>query len=231
MAILRSLEVAMKRNLSCLRKNFYLTLKLGIASFLCSVFIVGCTQPRTLFSSAPLTPLVNARYTSDNAVKTLKKSISPESNDYIVGRHLYNRASSRVNGLLTQIIISVEANSSITNTKIFKDEIVAAVGDAVAFQNFVEEKTRPKELFDGGILKPIDVGAILPEIINAIAKFSEAARAADAKQRAIMVCEMKSLLLPPFDEVNEKATYPNPQCSQLIEKLVLPPNPTDTPAK
>jgi hypothetical protein len=215
----------MKRNLSSSRDNYF-KIKLGLAGFLCSVFLIGCTQPGTLFNSAPLTPLVNARYTSDNAVKTLKKSISSESNDYIVGRNLYNRASSRVNGLLTQIIISVEANSSITNTKIFKDEIAAAVGDSVTFQNYVEEKTRPLGIADEGILKPIDIGVLLPEIIKGIANFSEAARAADAKQRAVMVCEIKSLLLPTFDEVNEKATYPNPQCSQLTEKLVLPSNPT-----
>jgi hypothetical protein len=66
---------------------------------------------------------------------------------------------------------------------------------------------------------------VLPQIIQGIANFSEKARAADAKQRAVMVCEIKSLLLPTFDEVNEKATYPKPECSTLIEKLVLPSNP------
>ncbi|MEO1376173.1 MAG: hypothetical protein AAFW70_18040, partial [Cyanobacteria bacterium J06635_10] len=157
---------------------------------------------------------------------------------YIEGRHRYNRAASRINGLITQIIISIQAKSKITNTKLFQDQVIEAFRDSTKFQNYVETISKPSDTKGGvgtaivDVLEKISPDNLINKLIPEISKAATAARKANSQQRAIIVCELKSLLLPDFDDVeannveaNKLNRYPDDKCAKLIEKKDFTPEP------
>ena len=201
-------------------------IKSSLSVILCLLVSTGCKRS-TIFNTGPLTPLINSRYSSNNSLKTLiklNKDNRIEYQQYMEGRHSYNRVSSRINGLITQIIISIQANSKITDNQLFKDQIIAALKDSNEFQKYVEAISKPSntrggnvEFFNAIPLNPIDVNKLVEQISEA----TKAARKANSQQRAIIVCELKSLLLPDFDEVeagDNLEKYPDSECAKLIEK-------------
>ncbi|MEM9926026.1 MAG: hypothetical protein AAF915_20120 [Cyanobacteria bacterium P01_D01_bin.50] len=222
-------------------KNIYSgIIKSSISALIFLLIITGCRQNATIFNTGPLTPLINSRYSSNNSVKTLIKLNKDNRIDYqkyIEGRHSYNRAASRINGLITQIIISIQANSKITDNQLFKDQIIAAFKDSNEFQKYVEAVSKPSntrggsvELFKAIPFNPIDVNKLVEQISEA----TKAARKANSQQKAIIVCELKSLLLPDFDEVEAGSNlkkYPNDECAKLIKnKDFTPDNNSNTPS-
>lgn len=226
-------------------------IKSSLSILLCLAVTTGCRQNATIFNTGPLTPLINSRYSSNNSVKTLiklKKDNRIDYQQYMEGRHRYNRAASKINGLITQIIISIQANSQITDNKLFKDQIIAAFADSAKFQTYVETVTISSNTRGGGvgeILEKINPNTLISTIMTEISATTKAARKANSQQKAIIVCELKSLLLPDFDEVEaggEFKQYPNDECAKLIKSKdfapepvsptpTLPKRPTGTPTR
>ncbi|MEO1431164.1 MAG: hypothetical protein AAFV71_19300 [Cyanobacteria bacterium J06633_8] len=195
-------------------------------SILLCLLNIGCRKSGTILNTAPLTPLINSRYSSRNAVQTLiklKQDNRIDYQQYIEGRHRYNRAASRVNGLITQIIISIQANSQITDNEPFKKQIIEAFADSAKFQTYVETISTPSNTRGGGIadvLEKLNPNKLIPNIISEISTATKAARKANAQQKGIIICELKSLLLPDFDAVetgDNLRKYPDDECARLIE--------------
>ncbi|MEM7717337.1 MAG: hypothetical protein AAF349_27970 [Cyanobacteria bacterium P01_A01_bin.68] len=233
----------MRNNCNRPKKIYSRIIKSSLSILLCLAVSTGCRQNATIFNTGPLTPLINSRYSSNNSVKTLiklKKDNRIDYQQYMEGRHRYNRAASKINGLITQIIISIQANSRITDNKLFKDQIIAAFADSAKFQTYVETVSISSNTRGGGVgdvLEKINPNKLIPTIITEISAATKAARKANSQQKAIIVCELKSLLLPDFDEVeagSELKKYPNDECAKLIKSKDFAPeavSPTPTPSQ
>ena len=103
----------------------------------------------------------------------LKKDNRIDYQQYMEGRHRYNRAASKINGLITQIIISIQANSQITDNKLFKDQIIGAFADSAKFQTYVETVSKPSYRRPSNtrgviedVLKTINLNDLSPKIIT-----------------------------------------------------------------
>jgi hypothetical protein len=194
-----------------------------LAAFL-STALVGCGKPGTLFNTSPLGPLMVARHTTDNAVRSLKKlQCEKVTQNCIDGRLRYNRAASSVNAVLSHLIIAIEVNSDIVDEPGFRTQIESSLRDSLELQKFLENVSNPSET--GEILKldPININTLLPALLQSIAGFVKEARQADARQRVTTVCELKSLVLPAFDEI-EKSTFPKDCEKSLLEPLTPAPS-------
>jgi hypothetical protein len=204
---------------------------LGIAG---SLFVTSCGQIDAILDTSALTPLFKARHTTDNTVRVLRDIycqpysgaseliLADRSLTCIRGRLLYNRAASSVNAVLTQLIFAIEANANLVNNKAFQQELKQSVQDALAFQKFVEE-TAVKPSGQVQSFRPINPDEILEFLFENVLAFLAAARKADTKRRAVIACELKSLVLKPFEEVDQ-STYPDPECAVLMNHDILRPN-------
>jgi hypothetical protein len=192
--------------------------------------IGGCGRSRDVLDTAALTPLINARHTADNAVRSLKDLYCEQPDSVIDGklsesericretRLRYNRTATSVNTVLSQLTLSIESNSNIANDRYFKQEVERSITAAFELDKFLQDTlSRPS-----GLSKlPLPVGltgltGLVDALIGTIPSFSAAVSKANDRQKAFMVCELKALKLQPFDSLEQPTEISN--CAALLNR-------------
>lgn len=205
-------------------------LKRGIVTLLGVVavgLLTGCGKSKVQLDTAALTPLINARHTADNAVRSLKElycdpqqaqatgEISESERVCRQARLKYNRAATSINTVLSQLTLAIESNSDVSNDRVFKRELEKSVTSAFELEEFLEQTlARPSIL--PKLPLPFGLSGLIDTLLSALPRFSASASKADSGQKAFMVCELKALKLQPFDQLKEETKSSN--CSDLLEK-------------
>jgi hypothetical protein len=189
--------------------------------------ISGCGRSRYTLDTAALTPLINARHTADNAVRSLKDLYCDQPGAVEAGkiseservcretRLRYNRTATSVNTVLSQLTLSIESNSNIANDRYFKQEVERSINAAFELDRFLQDTlSRPAALSKFPL--PVGWKGLVDALIGTIPNFSAAVSKADDRQKAFMVCELKALKLQPFDSLEKPAETPN--CGVLLNR-------------
>lgn len=215
-------------------------IKFGLISTLCASLITGCGTPKPYFDSETIAPLITAKYKLEGSVATFKSiaekepgkiitydqtdcSASPatsketKGNQYLEGRRLYNDAASDINSLLKQTILSIRTYNKVAESKAYKEQVATAICESKAFKEFFQQFEEDHNKDNKGIpflsFSPVGLPEAITAITGAIKAFQEEARLADIDRRTKIAEELKTLLLPSFDEIRVPSPSSSPETS------------------
>ncbi|MBW4692424.1 MAG: hypothetical protein KME27_11730 [Lyngbya sp. HA4199-MV5] len=199
--------------------------KLRLISLVCAVLMASCGKSDPTLNPDPLAPFVQARYNVEGAVATFKQEFQPTNpsdslsetdwNKYRRGRQLYNQAASSINAVIVQVMLANQTRTELSPVD-FKQRLEVAINQAAAFREYAETVRRePPGARDGSAtqaqpfyfsipVNPIGVPDLLNSIFGQINTALGQARNAEQDKRDRIEGVLKSLLLPPFDEVGRK---------------------------
>ena len=204
----------------------------SLFGILTSALLVGCGT--TDFGEVDsLSPLIESRNSVEGAASVLKNTYDDTDPEYIVGQLSYVEASSSINAVIYQLILSLESQTTLPTIDESDDEsegsdatnnLQSSVEDALVngsdFYLFVarnvcslEEPAGIGDLCDDARLL-VGAGAslgtviegLVPKVFDAIVEYSKAERMASEERRKELIKTLKSFLLVPFDEIGTEAS-------------------------
>ncbi len=206
------------------QKRMVALIKVGLAGIACAVMISSCGKSGPTLNPDPLAPFIQARYGVEGAAATFKQEFQPTSNtdsltdadwmSYRKGRQLYNQAAASINAVIVQVMLANQTRTELTEAP-FKQQLDVAIRQAIAFRDYAEmvrrsnpgdrERSAQSQPFYFSVpVNPIGVPDLLNSIFGQINTALGQARNAEQDKRDKIEGILRSLLLPPFDEVGKK---------------------------